>query len=89
MNETTEREAATGQQVPHERVVINRCIYHYHAIYQIDHLGQIVNIDGIALLDNRIVDMSGYAKLKSLIDADHAKKLTITGLSFLGMEKGL
>ena len=41
-------------------------IYHYHAIKQIA-LGQIMNIDGIAVLKSPVATMDDYKELKKLI----------------------
>lgn len=70
------------------RVVINRFVYHYCAMYQ-KAPGELFHIDGVAQMENRITCMDDYAKLKELVDPDWGGGITLISLSFLGMEKGL
>lgn len=64
----------------------NRFIYHYCAQYQIV-MGTFAFIDGIAQMENRITCHDEYNKIKPLIEPEHHEKLTITSLTFLGMEQ--
>lgn len=64
---------------------MNRYIYHYCAQYQIT-VGNTTFIDGIALMENRITCHDDYRKIKPLIEPEHHEKLTVTSLTFLGME---
>ena len=63
----------------------NRFIYHYSAHYQ---LGMnMFYVDGIAQLKSKITCQEDYRKLKPKIEAFHHDKLTISSLSFIGMEQ--
>ena len=64
---------------------VNRFIYHYCAIWQLDGGGTSCT-DGIMLLDNRITNMSEHQRLKPLINSQEYHRMTITSLSFIGME---
>ena len=64
---------------------MNRFIYHYCAKYQTAS-GNTAIYDGIAQLEKRIIQHEQYGELKKRIDADNAHKLSITSLTFLGME---
>lgn len=47
-------------------------------------LGEIHYTDGIAQMEEKIVDMDDYRSFKELIEKD--RDITITSLSFIGME---
>lgn len=63
-------------------------IYHFSAFYQIS-VGEIIHVDGIATLDDRIVDFNDYVQLKTDIIRDRSlpivsvDKFTITSLTHL------
>ncbi len=65
---------------------MNRFIYHYMARSVQNNIE--TTYDGIAQLENRIVDMVGYNNLKSLVGEENSTvKVCIVSLAFLGMEK--
>lgn len=61
-------------------------IYHYYAMKQLTPITT-SHIDGIAIMEERITDMDGYASLKKLIaewqDIGGEKGLTICSLTLL------
>lgn len=61
-------------------------IYHYHATKQLV-IGQIMNIDGIAVLKKPVLTMDGYKELKKLIsdtnEVGGPDGLTICSLTIL------
>ena len=61
-----------------------RYVYHYCAHYQ-DGMNMYY-IDGILQLENKVSCMEEYNKLKPQIETKHHGKLTISSLSFIGME---
>lgn len=63
-------------------------IYHYCAKYSTA-MGATAYIDGIAKLEDPVMDQQGYRRLKNLIDPINDEKLIITGLNFLGREREL
>lgn len=60
-----------------------RYIYHYCAMRQ-GTIGEINYTDGIAQMEEKIVNMDDYRSFKELIEKD--RDITITSLSFIGME---
>lgn len=61
-------------------------VYHYHATKQLSP-GNIVNIDGLLLVKDPIVNMERYRSVKALIIKDQlpgrGDELTVTNLSLL------
>lgn len=59
--------------------------YHYCAQYE--QKTTITRIDGIAQLNNKILTMDDYKQLKELIDCPNIQILTISSLTYLGVEE--
>ena len=65
---------------------MNRYIYHYCALYQKSPM-ETVYIDGIALMEKRIVTQDDYKVLKKGIDSDNNERITLLNLALLGREQ--
>ena len=63
----------------------NRFVYHYSARYNTD-IG-VVDIDGIARLESKVLCQDDYRELKKLIEPEYFSKTTIVSLSLIGMEQ--
>lgn len=56
--------------------------YHYSAMYQ-QESGIIEYLDGIAKMENKILDYRDYQNLKKLIDRDNHEKLIVQSLTLI------